>query len=87
MLPTGAKVHARGVDGTGRGEADKGRCVSWFLEVLVWRCRARLPIVLVSFLEFLMTARVLVAGSLLVKGNHQGNERERFCSKFLGELR
>ena len=42
------------------------RCggVSLFLVVLVWRCCACMPNVLVSFLKSLMTARVLVAGSL-----------------------
>ena len=35
----------------------------------VWRCRARLPNVLVgTYLKCLMTARMLVGGSLLVKG-------------------
>ena len=46
------------------------RCggVSRFLEVLVWRCRARLPNVLVSFPEVLDgCSSVLVAGSLLMK--------------------
>ena len=42
-------------------------------EVLVWRCRARLPNVLGSFLKCLMTARMLVAGSLLVMGHSSGN--------------
>ena len=42
----------------------------------MWRCRARLPNVLGSFLTCLMTARVLVAGSLLVIGRI---ERDRFC--------
>ena len=37
--------------------------VSRFLEVLVWRCRARLPNVLVSFLKYLTTARPFVVGS------------------------
>ena len=48
------------------------RWVSWNLEVLVWRCRARLPDVLGSFLKFLMT-RMLVAGSLLVSGRSSGS--------------
>ena len=43
------------------------RRVSWILGVLVWRCRARLPHVLVSLLKFLMTARLLIESSLLVK--------------------
>ena len=38
--------------------------VSRFLEILVWRCCARMPNVLISFLKSLMTARMLVAGSL-----------------------
>ena len=38
--------------------------VSWILEVLVWRWRARLPSVLGSFLKFSMTARKFVAGYL-----------------------
>ena len=41
------------------------RRVSWILEVMVWRCRARLPDVLGSFLKFLTTALVLVASQAL----------------------
>ena len=44
------------------------RRVSSILEVLVWRCRSRLPNVLGSFLKCLMAARRLVAGSLPVTG-------------------
>ena len=40
--------------------------VSRFLEFLAWRCGARLPNVLVSFLKYLTTARPFVVGSLLV---------------------
>ena len=38
----------------------------------MWRCRARLPNVLGFFLKFLTTARMLVAGSLLVMGQSSG---------------
>ena len=59
--------------GRGRGKGNKAgggvlpvalRRDAWILEVLVWRCRARPPNVLGSFLKFLMTARMLVASSL-----------------------
>ena len=51
------------------------RRVTWILDMLVWRCRARLPHVLVSYLQYLVTARPLVVG------------RDRFCSKLLGDGR
>ena len=68
------KGHGRG---RGRGKKDGGgswpqcwvtpaalRRVAWNLEVLVWRCRARLPNVLGPlFLKCLTTAHMLVAGS------------------------
>ena len=111
----GYKVHTRGVDGIGRGKADKGRArglvkgpsagawsrrrqhdvscwprrwvppaalrrVAWILEVLVWRCHARLPNVIGSFLNFLMTVRMLVAGSLLVTGRSSGKWNQTVCA-------
>ena len=48
------------------------RRVSWFLEVLLWRCPACLPNFLRSFLKFLMIARMLVAGSPPVTGQSSG---------------
>ena len=48
------------------------RRVSCVLELWVWRCCARLPNVLGSFLELSMTARLLVAGSLLVERRSSG---------------
>ena len=53
------------------------RCVAagrMDLEVLVWRCRVRLPNGLVSFLKCLLTSRMLVAaGSLLMIGRSSRN--------------
>ena len=50
----------------------------------MWRCRARLPCVLGSFLEFSTTALVLGAGSLLVKGPSSGEMNETvFAMNFL----
>ena len=46
----------------GRDGGSYRRRVSWVLVVLVWRCHARVPNVLGSFLKFLMSARTLVAG-------------------------
>ena len=79
----GGKVQAPGTDGAGRGRADKGRgqghgkernqVAGMDSEVSVCRCFARLPNVLVSFPKCLMTARMLVVGSLLVKGPSSGN--------------
>ena len=58
----------------GRSAGSLRRCggVTRFLEVLVWRCRARLPNVVVSFLKYLMSARTFVVGALLVKGPSSG---------------
>ena len=58
--------------------------VSRFLEVLEWRCRARLPNVLVSFLKYVTTVRPFVVGSLLVKGPSWGKWSETILAlKFL----
>ena len=59
--------------------------VSWVLEVLVWRCRASLPNVLVSFLKCLMTRCILVAGPLLVVEQSSGVECDSFCFEFPGD--
>ena len=55
-----------------QGSSGGVAAVSWILDVLVWRCRARLPIVLGSFLKCFMTTRMLVAGSVLVMGRSSG---------------
>ena len=48
----GASRHQQNDVSLGRNAGSLLRRVSWILEVSVWRCRARLPNVLGSFLKF-----------------------------------